>query len=144
MPGVLAAIGGQDLLRHFECRPGKEALVAPDSEAALLNAARVWAEANTHPETLARAERLRDKVAAITTFFDFAKKYPGEVTLEDVSHWRARMEGQGLKPATVYARVSSVSAFFHWLMSDPFLSRFVRSNPAVPAQPRYPRPYRCV
>jgi integrase len=90
---------------------------------------------------LARPEKLRDKVQAVTSFFGFAKKHPGEATPEDVSRWREMMERQGLKPATVYARVSRVSAFFRWLMSDPQLSRFIRSNPAAQARPRYPRPY---
>jgi integrase len=51
------------------------------------------------------------------------------------------MEGQGLKPATVYARVSRMSAFYRWLMADPQLSFYIRSNPASQARPRYPRPY---
>ena len=118
-----------------------EALSAPDPQAALRNAAAVWAEANTRPETLARAEKVKDKVSAVTSFFDFASKHPGEVTPEDVHGWRSAMEGRGLKPATVYARVSRVSAFYRWLMGDPQLSRFIRSNPAAQARPRYPRPY---
>jgi hypothetical protein len=40
-----------------------EALAAPDPAAALRNAAALWAEQNTRPETLARAEKLRDKVS---------------------------------------------------------------------------------
>jgi site-specific recombinase XerC len=118
-----------------------EALGAPDSKAALSNAATLWAQQNTRPETLARAEKLKDKVAAVASFFDFIAKHPGEVTPEDVSRWRVEMEGRGLKPATVYARVSRVSAFYRWLMSDLRLSRFIRSNPAAQARPRYPRPY---
>ena len=118
-----------------------EALAAPDSAAALRNAAALWAEANTRTETLARAEKVKDKVSAVTSFFDFAGKHPGEVTPEDVSRWRQEMEVRGLKPATVYARVSRVSAFYRWLMSDPQLSQFIRSNPAAQARPRYPRPY---
>jgi integrase len=51
------------------------------------------------------------------------------------------MERRGLKPATVYARVSRLSAFYRWLMSDPQLSRFIRTNPAAQARPRHPRPY---
>jgi integrase/recombinase XerC len=117
------------------------ALAAPDPEAALRNAVTLWAEQNTRPETLDRAEKLRDKVSAVTSFFDFAGKHPGEVTHEEVSRWRWEMEGRGLKPATVYARVSRVSAFYRWLMGDPQLSRFIRSNPATQARPRYPRPY---
>jgi integrase len=118
-----------------------EALESPDPAAALHNAAALWAEQNTRPETLARAERLRDKVSAVTSFFEFSKKHPGEVTPDDVSRWRGEMEGRGLKPATVYARVSRLSAFYRWLMSDPQLSAFIRSNPAAQARPRYPRPY---
>jgi hypothetical protein len=58
------------------------------------------------PEPPARAEKLKDKASAVASFFDFAGKHPGEVTAEDVSRWRAELEGQGLKPATVFARVS--------------------------------------
>jgi integrase len=118
-----------------------EALAAPDPAAALRNAAALWAEQNTRPETLARAEKLRDKVSAVTSFFDFSGKHPGEVTPEDISRWRVEMGGRGLKPATVYARVSRVSAFYRWLMADEQLSRFIRANPAAQARPRYPRPY---
>lgn len=118
-----------------------EALAAPDPAVALRNAAVLWAERNTRPETLARAEKLKDKVAAVTSFFDFSGKHPGDVTSEDVSRWREEMERRGLKPATVYARVSRVSAFYRWLMSDPQLAAFIRVNPVVQARPRYPRPY---
>jgi integrase len=116
-------------------------LAAVDPQAALRNAASIWAEANTRPETLARAEKLRDKVSAVTSFFDFAAKHPAEVTPGDVAGWREMMERRGLKPATVYARVSHVSAFYRWLMSDPQLSPHIRSNPAAQARPRYPRSY---
>ncbi len=117
------------------------ALAAPDPAAALRNAAGLWAEQNTRPETLARTEKLKDKVSAVTSFFDFSGKHPGDVTPDDVSRWRNELEGRGLKPATVYARVSRVSAFYRWLMSDPQLSVFIRANPAAQARPRYPRPY---
>jgi integrase len=117
------------------------ALVAPDPAVALRNAVALWAEQNTRPETLARAEKLRDKVSAVTSFFDFSEKHPGEVTPEDISRWRREMEARGLKPATVYARISRVSAFYNWLMADPKLFEFIRTNPAAQARPRYPRPY---
>ena len=117
------------------------ALAAADTAEALRNAVGLWAEQNTRPETLARAEKLRDKVTAVASFFDFAAKHPADVTPGDVSRWREQMEARGLKPATVYARVSRVSAFYRWLMADARLSRFIRGNPAAPARPRYPRPY---
>jgi integrase/recombinase XerD len=121
--------------------PPSQALAAPDPEAALHNAVIQWAEQNTRPETLARAEKLKDKVSAVTSFFDSSGKHPGEVTPGDVSRWREGMERRGLKPATVYARVSRLSAFYRWLMSDQQLSRFIRSNPASQARPRHPCPY---
>jgi integrase/recombinase XerC len=124
-----------------QAEAGSHSLSAPDLSASLHNAVAIWAEQNTRPETLARAEKLKDKVSAVASFFDFIANHPGEVTPEDVSRWRVEMEGRGLKPATVYARVSRVSAFYRWLLSDPHLSRFIRSNPAAQARPRYPRPY---
>ena len=117
------------------------ALASPDPAVALRNAATLWAEQNTSADTLARAEKLRDKVTAVLSFFDFSAKHPGDVTPEDVARWRRDMEARGLKPATVYARVSRVSAFYRWLLTDPQLSAFIRSNPAAQARPRYPRPY---
>src|SRR5215213_4437167 len=126
---------------NSEVNARSEALAAPDPAAALRNAVSLWAERNTRPETLARPEKLRDKVTAVTSFFDFSGRHPGDVTPEDVSRWRAAMEARGLKPATVYARISRLSAFYRWLMDDPQLSRFIRSNPAAQARPRHPRPY---
>lgn len=114
---------------------------ALDPAAALRNAILLWAEQNTRAETLDRKDKLSDKVQAVTSFFNFAAKHPGDVTPEDVSRWRAEMEARGLKPATVYARVSRVSAFYRWLMSDSQLSLHIRSNPTTQARPRYPRPY---
>ena len=118
-----------------------QALATTDPGATIRNAVSLWAEQNTRPETLARSEKLRDKVSAVISLFDFSGKHPGDLTPEDVSRWREAMESRGLKPATVYARVSRVSAFYRWLMSDPQLSRFIRGNPAAQARPRYPRPY---
>jgi integrase/recombinase XerD len=118
-----------------------QALSSPDPAAAIRNAVTFWAEANTRPETLDRPDKLRDKITAVISFFGFAGKHPGDVTPEDVAGWRAEMEGRGLKPATVYARVSRVSAFYRWLLADPQLSRFIRANPVAQARPRYPRPY---
>lgn len=132
----VVAVGPQS-----ESTAPSEALAAPDPAGAVRQAAAIWAEANTRPETLARAEKLKDKVSAVTSFFDFAGKHPGEVTPSDVSRWREGLEGRGLKPATVYARISRVSAFYRWLMADPRLSQQIRSNPAAQARPRYPRPY---
>ncbi|HVE74605.1 MAG TPA: tyrosine-type recombinase/integrase [Mycobacteriales bacterium] len=118
-----------------------QALAPVDSEVALRHAVSLWAEQNTRPETFDRPDKLKDKITAVTSFFDFARKHPGDVKPGDVSRWREAMEARGLKPATVYARVSRVSAFYRWLMADPQLSHYIRSNPASQARPRYPLPY---
>ena len=46
------------------------------------NAISLWADRNTRPETLERRDMLHDKVRAVTSFFDFAAKHPGQVTTE--------------------------------------------------------------
>lgn len=118
-----------------------QALVRADTETALHAAVRFWAEGSTRAETFERPSKLRDKVHAVERFFAFSGKHPGEVTAEDVRSWRLHLEALGQKPATVYARVSRVSAFFKWLMSDPLLGHHIRSNPAAQARPRHPQPY---
>jgi integrase/recombinase XerD len=119
-----------------------QALTKPDTEEAALSAAiQFWAEGSTRAETFERPSKLRDKIQAVSRFFAFAGKHPGDVTPEDVQAWRLQLEAQGQKPATVYARVSRVSAFFKWLMAEPHLGQYIRSNPATHARPRYPQPY---
>jgi integrase len=129
----------------LECQPVSEnsplGLVKADTEAPLRSAIQFWAEGSTRAETFERASKLQDKTQVVRSFFAFAGKHPGEVTPEDVRRWRAHMEAQGQKPATVYARVSRVSSFFKWLMADPLLGQHIRLNPAAQARPRHPQPY---
>lgn len=108
---------------------------------ALRNAIRVWAEGTTarlsaNPEAL-----VRDKRKAVESFFTSAGKTPDQVDVTDVEGWRRRMEEQGLKPNTVYTRVSLLASFFGWLMRDPILGQHLRRNPARPAMPKRPRSY---
>lgn len=116
-------------------------LVRANTEAALTTAIQFWAESSTRAETFERASKLQDKMQAVKSFFRFTGKHPGEVKPEDVLGWRAHLEGQGQKPATVYARISRLSSFYKWLIADPVLGEHIRSNPAVQARPRYPQPY---
>jgi integrase len=118
-----------------------EALVKADPEAAIHTAIEFWAEGSTRAETFERAAKLRDKTQAVKGFFAFVGKHSGEVTPEDVRTWREHLESKGQKPATVYARVSRVSAFFKWLMADPLMGQYIRFNPAAQARPRHPQPY---
>jgi integrase len=118
-----------------------QGLVSADADAAIHSAIQFWAEGSTRAETFDRASKLQDKTQVVRGFFDFTGKHPGEVKPEDVRRWREELESRGQKPATVYARVSRVSAFFKWLMADPVLGRHIRSNPAAHARPRHPQPY---
>src|SRR5207302_1545577 len=110
---------GRNQFSVLESRPvtenSSQALVRADTEAALCAAIEFWAEGSTRAETIERAYKLRDKTRVVRGFFAFAGKYPGEVATEDIQRWRAHLEAQGQKAATVYARVSRVSAFFKWL-----------------------------
>src|ERR1051326_6392073 len=107
----------------------------------LVNAIALWAASTTRPETWARDEKVQDKISALRAFFAFAGKHPGAVTPADVEAWRAAMEGQGLKPNTVYSRLSRLSSFYRWLLANPQLADKVQFNPVVQARPRCPRPY---
>jgi site-specific recombinase XerD len=118
-----------------------QALVRAETEAALRSAIQFWAEGSTRAETFDRPSKLHGKIQAVSGFFAFSGKHPGEVSPEDVRSWRSHLESLGQKPATVYARVSRVSAFFKWLMADPQLGQHICSNPAAQVRPRHPQPY---
>ncbi|MDQ3255445.1 MAG: tyrosine-type recombinase/integrase [Acidobacteriota bacterium] len=113
---------------------------------ALHHAIRLWADSSTSADSARRADLLRDKQAAITAFFSFIKKHPGDVTPFDVKAWQAEMqrsgEGKrGLLPASIYVRTSFLSSFYAWVMRHPDLGRYIRANPALLARPKAPRSY---
>jgi site-specific recombinase XerD len=119
-----------------------EPLAAEDGFApALRNAIRIWAESTTGLHSYNRPGLIGDKKAVIEAFFDFAGKTLDQVDVLDVESWIDLMQGQGLKPNTVYARISRLASFFEWLRRDPELSRYMASNPARPAMPKRPKPY---
>jgi integrase len=129
-------------------RPPESVLAATDDrQVALRTATSLWAEATTSPTTGRREEVIHDKVAAVRDFFDFTGKSPADVAPADVLAWRVHLEsikskdGERLQPATVYARVSRLSSFYTWLMSDPQLAREITSNPVLLARPKAPRAY---
>jgi integrase len=102
-----------------------QGLIRTNADAPIHSAIQFWAEGSTRAETFERASKLRDKTQVVRGFFEFAGKHPGEAT-----------------PATVYVKVSRISAFFKWLMADPLLGQHIRSNPAAQARPRrHPQPY---
>jgi integrase len=107
---------------------------------ALKHATELWADSTTG-DIQRRLEVMHDKRAAVQSFFDFAGKSPAEATPRDVQAWRVQLEREGLKPATIYARISRLSSFYTWLMSDPQLAGTITTNPVLLARPKAPRAY---
>jgi integrase len=121
--------------------------VKADQKLALRTAADLWAEATTAATTQRRGEVMHDKVAAVRGFFAFTGKAPADATPGDVQAWRVHLEsrrprgGEPLRPATVYARISRLSSFYEWLMSDRRLAGEITANPVLLARPKAPRAY---
>lgn len=116
--------------------------VSQDSESLALRAALVlWAEGTTDAGSHCRRDLLRAKVCAAASFFAHTGKHPAQVRAADVRGWRAKLEADGYKSATVYARVSRLSSFYEWAMRDAALGQFIRTNPARLARPKAPRAY---
>ena len=110
-------------------------------EVSLRNAVSLWADATTDGGSARRADLRRDKTQAVVSFFNFVVMHPAEVLPADVQRWREELEARGLKPNTVYARVSRLSSFYRWVMKDPVLGQHVHINPALLARPKCPKPY---
>jgi integrase len=108
---------------------------------ALLNAIHLWAAATTDAESACCEDLLRSKRQAVSSFFAYAGKHPGDVIPVNIYAWRDVLEGKGFKPATVYARISRLSSFYEWAMKDPALGQFITGNPARLARPKCPKPY---
>jgi integrase/recombinase XerC len=108
---------------------------------ALRHALRLWTEAVTAPTTEQRAQALNYKQKVVESFFVYAGMHPGEISPLDVETWRRALEEQGLRPSTVYARVSFLSSFFEWAMRYPSLREHIRNNPARLALPKAPKAY---
>lgn len=108
---------------------------------ALRHALRLWTEAVTAPTTEQRDQALNYKQKVVESFFLSAGKRPGEISPLDVEAWRQALEEQGLRPSTVYVRLSFLSSFFEWAMRDPALRAYITSNPARLALPKAPKAY---
>ena len=107
----------------------------------ILNAVALWADATTDATSSRRADLLRDKQRAVSDFFAFADKHPADVRPLDVKAWQAALEADGLKPATVYWKISRLSSFYTWAMAAPELREVIRDNPARLARPKAPKAY---
>lgn len=110
-------------------------------DVALQTALALWAEVTTRPTSGRRDELQHDKRMAVQTFFAFIQRAPHQVTPVEVNRWREQMEAQGLKPATVYARLSRLSSFYEWARRDAQIGQQIISNPVKLARPKAPRAY---
>lgn len=130
-------------------RAGREELHAEESlvlsgegrETALRTALHLWAAATTDAESHCRRDLLRAKQQAAADFFSHCGKLPGAARPLDVEAWRDSLEERGLKPATVYARLSRLSSFYEWAMRDPQLAGLAEKNPVRLARPKAPKAY---
>ncbi|MGB7924577.1 MAG: tyrosine-type recombinase/integrase [Pyrinomonadaceae bacterium] len=110
-------------------------------EAALLTAIDLWANASTGVSSRRRGEVLQSKQKVVRAFFDWVKKKPGEVEPTDVQAWCDLLRKDGKRPATIYARISFLSSFYRWALSQPEVGAALRQNPALLARPKRVRPY---
>jgi integrase len=123
-----------------------------DLSPALLSAVALWADVSTDAASARRADLLRDKRAALLNadrgkddkrplgFFVYTLLHAHEVTPSHVQAWIKHLESQ-LAPATVYARVSRLSAFYDWLMQEPAFAAHIGGNPVRLARPKAPLAY---
>lgn len=107
---------------------------------AILAALEAWAEKTTGALSYRREDLRRDKQGSVVGFFSFAGKHPFAVRTRDCLAWRRQLEKR-YKPNTVYARLSRLSSFYNWLLSDPALGKHLRGNPVLLARPKCPPPY---
>jgi integrase/recombinase XerD len=119
--------------------PQKKAYSVKEDQS-ILAALEVWADKTTGSLSYRREDLQRDKQNSVLSFLAFAGKHPFSVRTRDCLAWRRQLEKR-YKPNTVYARLSRLSSFYNWLLSDPVLSKYLRSNPVLLARPKCPPPY---
>lgn len=105
--------------------------------AQLAPAVSLWADHVTDAGSPRRLDIIRDKANVVLDLFTFTGKAPAQVTPLDVKTWQAELEAKGLAPATVYARISRVSSFYHWAIAN----GQVQYNPVDLARPKAPKVY---
>lgn len=117
---------------------------------ALVNAVHLWAYARTDSNARRYADLLRDKCAALLAdgdhgtaagFFARVQKPLTQITPLDVHVWQDYMQDMNLTAGTIYSRVSRLSSFYEWLMSEPSFRDHITANPVRLARPRAPRAY---
>lgn len=119
--------------------PQKKAYAVEDDHS-IIAALEAWAEKTTDSLSYRRDDLQRDKRSSVLSFLIFTAKHPLSIKTRDCLSWRRQLESR-YKPNTVYARLSRLSSFYNWLLSDPVLGKQLRSNPVVLARPKCPPPY---
>jgi integrase/recombinase XerD len=119
--------------------PQKKAYSVKDDQA-ILAALEAWTEKTTGSLSYRREDLQYDKQSSVLSFFSFTGKHPFSIRTRDCLAWRRQLETR-YKPNTVYARLSRLSSFYNWLLSDPVLSKHLRGNPVLLARPKCPPPY---
>jgi integrase len=124
-----------------------ELVNALDAASIIIDAARLWSERTTDQTLARRADLVRDKVNAVTSFFTYTRMRPAEVSPADVRRWQEALAGgqlteKRLSPSTIYIRTSHLSSFFRWAMANTPLGQHLNANPVALARPKKPKPYR--
>jgi|GEM_PF-5371608 len=78
---------------------------------------------------------------ALTTQHTITAARPQLVSSAHVVDWQRHMENANLSPATIYTRLSRLSAFYQWLMNDRDMGKIVTSNPVSSVRPPAPKAY---
>ncbi len=116
----------------------------------LVAAVELWADARTDAASKRRHDLLRDKYNALlgdgkdgtaAGFFVFSGTPVEKVSPSHVKRWQEYMEDMELSVASVYARVSRLSSFYDWLMTEPRFRDVVTANPVKLARPKAPKAY---
>ncbi len=102
-------------------------------KAGLAAAIEAWAQATTTKGARKR-QLIRMKTIAVTEFFASVGKDLAQVEPVNVKQWQKDLEGCGLAPSTVSARISRVSSFYRWALKDRRYSGVLSSNPVQPAR----------
>lgn len=114
--------------------------LVPSNAGSLATIVDAWAQTCTDLESAQAAHLLHDKREAVMSFFRFTGRQPAQCTTQDALDWLNDMRDAGLKPATIYARASRVSAFYKWIAESTGNKAQVY-NPISAVRPKAPKPY---
>jgi integrase len=114
---------------------------ATETRHAIANAVALWASSTSDPDSPRYNDLIRLKTKAALSLFARSGKAAHLVTPLDVKAWRDELEAQGLAQATIYTRLSLLSSFYQWAMSDSALGQHILTNPVRLARPKAPKAY---